>query len=266
MINKGQIQTQSQNKRAVEPFSIDTIVLDKTIFRDVFEKDIRKVYVFKKSEKIAKAIHLLLPAFKDEKSLRDKLTELSVSIIDASLKSGAEGKEILARSLITISSILSVAESSKIVSRMNAEIVRREAHQLVEELGSYGEAHIELSETPSLAAIARIAQTTERQMRQEGQKDTVARSAGISKGQQVNKGQIIKDTKNTRKDTIVSVLKEYGASDIKGISAHVRGVSEKTIQRELMSLIASGEVKKTGERRWTTYTLSGVAQKDAPVA
>ena len=61
--------------------------------------------------------------------------------------------------------------------------------------------------------------------------------------------------KNGRKDTILAVLKEKGPSDIKDISGIIREVSEKTIQRELQSLIDLGKVKKTGERRWTTYQI-----------
>jgi hypothetical protein len=36
----------------------------------------------------------------------------------------------------------------------------------------------------------------------------------------------------------------------------VRGVSEKTIQRELSLLVLEGTVRKQGERRWTTYSLA----------
>lgn len=261
MTDKGQTHTNSQNKRAIEPFSVDTIVLDKTIFSNVFEKDIRKVYVFKKAEKIAKAIHLLLPAFKDEKSLRDKMIELSVSIIDASLRHAGGGKDALARDLLTLSSMLSVAEASKIISHMNAEIVRREAQHLVEELGSYGDTQIELGDTPSLAMIARVAQVTSRKETHSDTKVMSHQAVSLDKGHSENKGQSVRDTKNSRKQLIIEVLKEYGASDIKSIGAHVRGVSEKTIQRELMSLISSGEVKKTGERRWTTYTLKTTTEE-----
>jgi DNA-binding HxlR family transcriptional regulator len=36
----------------------------------------------------------------------------------------------------------------------------------------------------------------------------------------------------------------------------IRGVSEKTIQRELGALIESGLVMKQGERRWSVYSLA----------
>ena len=36
----------------------------------------------------------------------------------------------------------------------------------------------------------------------------------------------------------------------------VRDVSEKTIQRELQALVEAGKVTRTGERRWTTYSLA----------
>jgi DeoR/GlpR family transcriptional regulator of sugar metabolism len=53
----------------------------------------------------------------------------------------------------------------------------------------------------------------------------------------------------------LSVIKNKGTASIKDISTLVRGVSEKTIQRELSALISSGSVLKQGERRWSTYSL-----------
>ena len=39
------------------------------------------------------------------------------------------------------------------------------------------------------------------------------------------------------------------------IAQTIRDCSEKTIQRELIALIQGGIVKKTGERRWSKYSL-----------
>jgi DeoR/GlpR family transcriptional regulator of sugar metabolism len=35
----------------------------------------------------------------------------------------------------------------------------------------------------------------------------------------------------------------------------IKDVSEKTIQRELISLIEAGIILKTGERRWSRYSI-----------
>ena len=43
--------------------------------------------------------------------------------------------------------------------------------------------------------------------------------------------------------------------NVKDVLGVVAGVSEKTIQRELLALVDEGILKKEGERRWTLYSL-----------
>ena len=58
-----------------------------------------------------------------------------------------------------------------------------------------------------------------------------------------------------RKDAIISALKRKSNLTIKDISSIVTGCSNKTIQRELLSLIKDNVVKKDGERRWSRYSI-----------
>jgi predicted HTH transcriptional regulator len=56
-----------------------------------------------------------------------------------------------------------------------------------------------------------------------------------------------------RRDRILSIIKDKGEATIKDVSVLVTDFSEKTIQRELMSLIKEGVLIKEGERRWSRY-------------
>jgi len=59
-----------------------------------------------------------------------------------------------------------------------------------------------------------------------------------------------------RKKTIVQLIKDSnGNASIKDISFHVKGCSEKTLQRDIISLMQKGVLKKIGERRWSRYSL-----------
>jgi hypothetical protein len=63
----------------------------------------------------------------------------------------------------------------------------------------------------------------------------------------------------SRKDTIINLIKQKGAGSelsIKDITTHFTGCGEKTIQRELATLVATNVLKKTGDRRWSKYSLS----------
>jgi hypothetical protein len=64
----------------------------------------------------------------------------------------------------------------------------------------------------------------------------------------------VKD-KNNRQEIIIAMLKKDKILTIKDFSVRIKDCSEKTIQRELMTLMAKGVLKKEGERRWSKYFL-----------
>jgi hypothetical protein len=75
-------------------------------------------------------------------------------------------------------------------------------------------------------------------------------------------GMVIKDIRakrpldkgqTERMSQILSFIQKNKQASIKDIAGVVKGCSEKTIQRELLSLIQQGLIKKVGERRWSVY-------------
>lgn len=58
-----------------------------------------------------------------------------------------------------------------------------------------------------------------------------------------------------RRNTIIKLIKDMKEVTIKDVSTIVPDVSEKTIQRELLNLVSEGVLKKTGEKRWSRYSL-----------
>jgi Fic family protein len=65
-----------------------------------------------------------------------------------------------------------------------------------------------------------------------------------------------------RTNKIISIIKDKKALpenqtgvSIKDISLSFTDCSEKTIQRELNSLVAKGQLKKTGAKRWSRYAV-----------
>ncbi len=72
----------------------------------------------------------------------------------------------------------------------------------------------------------------------------------------VRKTEKLTDTKLNRREVILKLFKSQKGKEftIKDISHEVSGCSEKTIQRELVSMVTSGVLKKRGERRWSRYS------------
>lgn len=64
------------------------------------------------------------------------------------------------------------------------------------------------------------------------------------------------DPKDSRQTIILKILSKKGGLNVKDFEEAIKGVSTKTIQRELLSMVASGVLKKEGERRWSTYSLA----------
>jgi hypothetical protein len=248
------MDTNNKDNRPILPSrsdkTSDDFVLEKSIFSKVFEKDIRRVYIYKKAERLAKAVHVICPAFADHPALKDKVDAIAVGLINAAILPQASSRAALAKELLTLSSLLSIAKTGGILSVMNAEVVAHEVHLLLEETALYEEPKVVLDSHETFAAFAKKAlgksesNTTTSRTRSETYTQS---SSGVSKGQ-------VKD-KDGRKAAILSFLRSRGPSFIKDITVVVRGVSEKTIQRELQALVFSGEVWREGERRWSRYSV-----------
>ncbi len=260
MTDKGQ----DKENKALKPHEtgprIVDFVLDKFIFSNVFEKDIRRIYIYRKSERLAKAIQLITPAFSGAPSLRNRLDGIAVGLIDAAILPPSSAREALSRELLALSSILSVARTGSLLSDMNADLITREAHLLLQEIASYEEPRLFLEESLTLAELTKRAPDT-RSSLLIGKENESGRELPISKRQ--TKGHIKDNALPTgqtdRQEAILSILRSKGPSYIKDISMLVRDVSEKTIQRELQSLVAQGAINRAGERRWTQYFLPNVS-------
>ena len=61
--------------------------------------------------------------------------------------------------------------------------------------------------------------------------------------------------KNSRQSIIINLLKRKKEIMIKDVTPLIEGCSEKTIQRELLSMVEMGILKKIGEKRWSRYSL-----------
>src|SRR3989344_636347 len=257
----GQNKENKQIQTVSKDFHSGDFVLEKSIFNNVFEKDIRRIFIYKKAERLAKAIHLIAPAFAESVSLRNRIDAIAIGLIDAAILSQGAARLKLSRELLALSSVLRIAHTGGFLSSMNTELITREAHILLQEIAAYEEPRLFLDESPTLSSIAKTALKqgslqkthTPTSKRVESVRTTPNKPTHIGKGH-------IKDTPSTppmqvkdRHEAILSVIRNKGSVSIKDISTIIRGVSEKTIQRELTGLIDAGVVLKQGERRWSTY-------------
>ncbi len=90
-----------------------------------------------------------------------------------------------------------------------------------------------------------------------GQKDI--KDSEMYSGNVSNRKEVVhvpQEDKNKRQEMILSMLKDNKILTVKDFSKEIKGCSEKTIQRELLSLVSAGTLKKEGERRWSRYSIN----------
>jgi DeoR/GlpR family transcriptional regulator of sugar metabolism len=58
-----------------------------------------------------------------------------------------------------------------------------------------------------------------------------------------------------RRKVILDLVKDKHRVTVKDVQLVVTGVSSKTLQRELLGMVADGVLRKEGERRWSVYLL-----------
>ena len=254
---KRQYKGQHTNTLATSS-DFNDFILEKDIFSNLFDKDIRRVFIYKKAERLAKAIHLITPAFRDAPALRNRADTIAIGMIDTAITFSTSSKDTLARELLALSSVLSIARVSGMLSMMNANLIEREAHMLLQEVVAYEEPNISLEESPSMTEL--LKKSSSRALAHSASRSTVSenitRSVTPKRASAMPKQKRQQDGKGSRKEAILSIIRVKGQVYIKDISTTIRDVSEKTIQRELASLVAGGVLVRTGKRRWTSYAMA----------
>lgn len=224
------------------------------------------VFLLKKTEKLASAIYLMTNHFSDSEPLKRTLRDKSSSLVSFmigfkdlnGIQSYSFGKEVESK-IIEIVSLLEISQNVGLISKMNFTIVQEEFIKLIEaiksnplpesnpsESHSFNQNYFNVGGYRSTPKDAPVFHTQKEvySVDQKFQKsdDSSAQNGGIRK--------------SNRQNIILSVIKKKGEVTIKDVSEVIKNCSEKTIQRELTSLLSSGLVKRTGERRWSKYSIA----------
>lgn len=239
---------------------------------DYFSQNSSFVFVYKKTEKLATALYMVTNLFGDNEpmkwTLRTKVSHLLSFIIG--FKDILESREYefsndVKTKVLEVVSLLEVASRSGLVSPMNFSILKTEFMNLVTSLASLRKEQQEGTHFAFPKTFFEVPQKND-----QNSSVSSSESHGSSEVEQSKSHtQHIKDTmsfksdeaevgsfkKTNRQSIIVNLLKKKKDLTIKDIAQVIRDCSEKTIQRELIALIDAGVLKKTGERRWSRYSL-----------
>lgn len=224
-----------------------------------FNSDYHFFYVFKKTEKIAQAVYLITDHIKDSEPVKIRLKEESLDLLEISL--GLNSIDIVEKkslvnsffsTIMGLTSFINIASISGLISRNNIDIISLEINKLVEYMKEnidtdlYKKGLILSSDFFSVdSAFPDKGRLSIKPKTHSPQTNTAPSTERDS----------IKVTKNTRQKNIMDLLKKESDLTIKDFVKVIDNCSEKTIQRELLSLVEKGMIKKDGERRWSRYSL-----------
>lgn len=96
-------------------------------------------------------------------------------------------------------------------------------------------------------SMGRLPQVVQRSRNEQGNGRVGSKPLGASDG--------YVDAKKDRRAAILGILQKKDRINVKDVASVIKDCSEKTLQRELLALVAQGVLKKEGEKRWSTYAL-----------
>ncbi len=191
-----------------------------------------------KGQKIIAALFLVTEHLPENDPLRIKMRTIAVSLLDAST-------DTLYASSLVLSSLLEAAHLAKLISENNTRII-------VNELRYFSDPHNHRDSSISALFPQTDADAYKGQLfiKKTNDMSFIQHKATHYVPDKINSNN---DNKNKRQEKILSYIKERKSANIKDVSLLFPEVSEKTIQRELGSLVASGKISKRGNKRWSIY-------------
>ena len=223
-------------------------------------------------EAISKAIYLVTDLVEKDEPIRNMLRKVSIELLDSNNKT---------ESLQKLHSVLRLAKDIQLVSDMNASLLIAAIEKTLVVLVKGRESSV--GETLKAQLMADEPASTHG----DHQDDHTARSTQVHNPRvstapsatserpaasgHIEPHKAIEQPKDkhpqthplnvpvldigSRRKRILEVVRAKGQATINEFIESIRGCSSKTIQRELTSLELSGTLKKTGERRWSRYSL-----------
>ncbi|MFA6585866.1 MAG: hypothetical protein WCS86_01770 [Candidatus Paceibacterota bacterium] len=232
---------------------------------------------YTKINKLITALYMVTDTMEKDEPIRLKLRTLGVEILSDTASGQRGNLNGLNEKIVSILSFLSISFDIRMISEMNSNILRKEFEELklsIQEFTSRNNLWLEgFLETPqvSLSDKEKDFSKGHNPSLYKGQSTRIGVQKGSTLMNALNKvehGSALRSfsedrglIKKGRRDSIIKVLgqKPDGMS-IRDIAVALQGVNEevgeKTLQRELVSMVKDNVLKKTGEKRWSQYFLN----------
>lgn len=262
---------------------------DKEVFATLASivKDDKGVYLYRKSEKISKAFFLLTHHLDETSSIKKSIRDGALSLLDTAQvflspksKISPDYASKVVLNITALVSLSDIALSSHYISHTNWNIIMHQIQLFISEVNEHMTATtkdtslipstlFEVTYIDSRVESRDSSQYTEKDMAPSTSVPTIYRhhtapntlKSTQKKSTPQQHARVVdsdesNERKNQRQTTIIETIRQRGELSIKDLTSVIKGCSEKTIQRELVSLVSKGALLKTGERRWSRYSVA----------
>lgn len=227
---------------------------------DIYSKDKNLEFLIKRWNKLSLAMYAVTKHIKDSDQIKWNIRNRALDIMSfihelCDIFDGQKSMAIdsMIREIEVLIAEVTISGESGLIGRSNFSLIKEEILKFKNELIEYRNKDAIISPLQKdfmQVEIPRISMT-EFKMEKVVIKDT--------KGHIENKGQDkrhnIDSIRQGRRSIIIDLLKKRSNLSIKDFSVLIKDCSEKTIQRELNSMVEEGVLYRQGDRRWSTYSL-----------
>lgn len=223
-------------------------------------------FVLKKVEKLVGALYIIAGFMPASEPLSEKLKGHCLELMSYTARSVVSGGrwsfevgQKLKEIIVEIMSIIEIAFMAGFVSAMNKDVVLDEFNKLILIIDREGnKAGITVSKDAFDVGLQNPISITNNLIRRNDMPQSVKGQYKKDTAKIGHKlGAVTADKRHSRRDEIVEVFrKEKKFLSVKDVNIYFKDYSDKTIQRELLALVADGILKKEGERRWSKYILA----------
>lgn len=271
------MQNQNDNQNSFDD-SKGHIVQNDSYFIE-FRPDIKDKYlsfIYAKGQKILSAVYLITDILKDVEPIKWEVRRLSVNLL-GDVHNFTHSNSRIDESYTKIKStsnhlisILVVLSNSGSISTRNIKIIIEEIDKIVSHVGSVAKAeHSATDEENEVVEKLKnlLGGSIEKPVNSIKDMSFIKDINVLNKQQSEIKSQspVYKKTnanlfvKIARKNAILNIIKDKRVATLKDIEVAFPDLSNKTVQREIVSLITEGLIKQEGKKRWAKYTLPDVS-------
>ncbi len=255
---------------------------------DLFESSPWFVYFYKKVEKLAMATYMVTDTIPESENLRIRLRKSVLDLLDCVIslkdKTKVEKENAIADFydyVLSIVSLIDIAYATGLISEMNSAVLKREFYKVIDYIkenkdsspvssisleGSFfsvpepkKEDREAISEARDTASSTPDENSSYR--KEEEKSSPIDSEKTLKNSPKIGKRGRVSDyeasiKRSQRLSVIFKHLEDKKFVTARDIANSIKSCSEKTIQRELVSLVKEGALRKEGEKRWSKYYLN----------